>query len=196
MELLNEEYWDDRYQSGETGWDIGYANPAIVEYFSDEDKDLKILIPGCGNAYEGEELFKQGFHNLTLLDYAASSKGNFLNRVPEFSADQFLVGNFFDLNKTEQFDVIVEQTFFCALNPGLRSEYVTKMKSLLKPGGKLIGVLFNIPLFEDHPPFGGNKEEYEQLFSPHFEIKQLVPSVKSIPARRENELFIEFIKKS
>ncbi|HAU55060.1 MAG TPA: SAM-dependent methyltransferase, partial [Sphingobacterium sp.] len=30
--LLDENYWDERYKTKSTGWDIGYASPAIINY--------------------------------------------------------------------------------------------------------------------------------------------------------------------
>jgi len=32
------------------------------------------------------------------------------------------------------------------------------MTELLLKNGKLVGLFFNIPLFDDHPPFGGTKK--------------------------------------
>jgi methyl halide transferase len=193
MDILNAQYWDSKYNDGQTGWDIGYSNPAITSFFEQfTNKEASILIPGCGNAYEGESLHKLGFNNVTLLDYANSSKLNFMNRVKEFDANNFVLENFFE--HAGSYDFIVEQTFFCALTPNLRESYVNHMHSLLAPGGKLIGVLFNIPLFEDHPPFGGHKDEYLKLFQSKFDILNMEVSEKSIPSRHGNELFIELVK--
>jgi len=66
---LNESYWTSRYQNDQTGWDIGYASPAITNFMNQiENKDSKILIPGCGNAYEAKYLWENGFKNVYLLD--------------------------------------------------------------------------------------------------------------------------------
>jgi len=46
------------------------------------------------------------------------------------------------------------------------------MKELLNPKGKLIGLLFQFPLTEVGPPFGGSKEEYNSLFENDFDIKK------------------------
>jgi len=37
----------------------------------------------------------------------------------------------------------LEQTFFCSFKPENRDKYRDKILSLLKPDGKLVGVLFN-----------------------------------------------------
>lgn len=64
----------------------------------------------------------------------------------------------------DSFDLIIEQTFFCALDPKLRPEYAVKMAELLKPGGRLVGVLFNDTLNNDKPPFGGTKRNIFLIF--------------------------------
>lgn len=68
---LDKTYWEQRYQNGETGWDIGYASPQIIDYFNSiNTKEASILIPGCGNAHEAKELLKLGFTNISLIDIA------------------------------------------------------------------------------------------------------------------------------
>lgn len=187
--MLSADYWNNRYLNDETGWDIGHASPAILDFFRDKNKAAKILIPGCGNAYEGELLHKNGFRNITLADFALETKKNFLDRCSDFDADHFLVGDFFELEG--KYDFIVEQTFFCALTPHLRKSYVKKMKELLHKDGKLIGLLFDAALNTEHPPFGGCKEEYLELFSEHFSHVKIEKCNNSIPARAGKELWIE-----
>jgi hypothetical protein len=65
------------------------------------------------------------------------------------------------------------------------------MHTLLANNGLLVGLLFKIPLNEDHPPFGGNKKEYIGHFSPYFDIEIMKESYNSIPPRQGNELFIK-----
>jgi len=186
---LNESYWTSRYKNNQLGWDIGYSSPAITEFMEKvEDKSVKILIPGCGNAYEASYLWKKGFKNVYLLDLSDVPLQKFARENPDFPTGQLLNMNFFDLSG--KFDFIIEQTFFCALNPDLRTDYSEKMAQLLKDDGQLIGLLFNIPLFDDRPPFGGNKEEYKNLFSRYFEILKMEMAYNSIPERQGSELFI------
>ena len=56
------EYWDSKYDKGEIGWDIGYVSTPLKEYFDQlQDKSIKILVPGAGNAWEVEYLHKSSF---------------------------------------------------------------------------------------------------------------------------------------
>ena len=191
---LDKHFWDSRYKNKETGWDIGYVSTPLKEYFDQlTNKNLKILIPGGGNSYEAEYLYKLGFHNVFIVDLSKTALQNFKKRVPNFPSQNLILGNFFDLKNA--FDLIIEQTFFCALDPKLRPQYAKKMQALLQPKGKLIGLLFCIPLNTDNPPFGGNKEEYLTYFKPYFHIKKMEPAYNSIPPRKDSELFITLVKK-
>ena len=183
-----EAFWNHKYLSGETGWDIGQVSTPIKEYIDQlSDKNLKILIPGGGNSYEAEYLFENGFNNVFVVDISSIPLKNLAERIPSFPKENLLHADFFELEDT--FDLILEQTFFCALDPSLREAYTDKMHQLLKPDGKLVGLLFNIPLNDDKPPFGGNKDEYEKLFSEKFKIEKMETAYNSIPPRAGNELF-------
>ena len=192
---LNKEYWEDRYTKKFLGWDIGAISTPFKEYIDQLDtKELKILIPGAGKGYEAEYLFKKGFENVFIVDIASKPLQEFNQRNPGFPEDQLIIVDFFKLNLRE-FDLILEQTFFCSLLPKDRNRYVLRMKELLKKGGLLAGLLFDFPLTENGPPFGGSIEEYKTLFTPHFKIKTLELAYNSIPPRRGTELFFIFEKK-
>jgi len=188
MMILDENYWSDRYKSGKTGWDIGFASFPILQYLDQiENKEIEILFPGAGKAYEIQAAYENGFKFPHLLDYAQEPIEKFIVKNPDFPSGLIHQENFF--NHQSQYDLIMEQTFFCALDPKLRKNYVAKMKELLKPGGKLVGVLFDRVFNFQGPPFGGSKEEYEKLFKSDFEIKVLSPCYNSIPERLGSELF-------
>jgi len=186
---LNKDVWNERYLNADIGWDIGRISTPLKEYFDQlENKDLKILIPGCGNAYEAEYLFQQGFKNVFLIDWAQQAIDDFHNRIPEFPKEQLICADFFEHDS--QYDLIIEQTFFCAINPKLRENYVLKVKSLLKDRGKLVGLLFNDKLYSNRPPFGGSRNEYKSLFEKHFKNLYLEKAYNSIAPRKGRELFI------
>ena len=191
---LDESFWSEKYLDGHTGWDIGYVSTPLKEYIDQlTDKELKILIPGGGNSYEAEYLFENGFKNISVIDISTIPLENLLKRVPSFPKKNLLHLDYFELEET--YDLIIEQTFFCALNPEIRKEYVQKTHQLLKPNGKLVGLLFNIPLNNDKPPFGGNELEYRSLFEEKFIIDIMETAYNSIPQRTGNELFVYMRKR-
>lgn len=191
---LDKNFWTTRYVEGTTGWDVGQPTTPLRTYIDGLDtKELKILVPGAGNAYEVEYLWNNGFHNTYVLDISEVPIENFKKRNPDFPLDQILLMDFFNLEET--FDLVVEQTFFCALDPQLRQAYANKMAQVIQPGGKLVGVLFGVQFDKEGPPFGGTAEEYVNYFSSQFIIKRMEVCKNSIPPRAGNELWIELVRK-
>lgn len=187
-------YWESKYSDEATGWDIGYASAPLVDYFKElTNQELKILIPGGGNCYEAEYLFEQGFKNIFVIDIVAQPLKNLKARFSDFPDNQLIHDDFF--NHKGKYDLIVEQTFFCALDPVLRKKYADKMTDLLAEKGKLAGLLFDFELTEEGPPFGGSSAAYLQLFSEKFTIKKLERCYNSIQPRAGRELFFIFEKK-
>jgi thiopurine S-methyltransferase len=192
-----EVFWSTRYSEERTGWDIGAPSTPLKEYIDQlENKDLRILIPGAGNAYEAEYLWQKGFKNTYVLDISAAPLKAFSERVPDFPKEQLIHANFFDYSA--EYDLILEQTFFCSFPPlkENRENYAKKMASLLKKGGKLVGLWFNIPLTGDlvKRPFGGDKTEYLTYLSPYFEVLTFEECHNSIKPRLGSELFGIFHK--
>ncbi|MFN8322497.1 MAG: methyltransferase domain-containing protein [Chitinophagales bacterium] len=193
--VLDKEFWDIQWRKNETGWDMGQVSPPLKEYIDQlNNKNLKILIPGCGNTYEAEYLLANGFTNVTVIDISPALADMLKEK---FSAElgkriHVICGDFFEL--TDHFDLILEQTFFCALNPSLRIRYVSKMYELLNTGGRLVGLLFNRIFDFEGPPFGGTQQEYEMLFSPYFKLHTFEQARNSFHKRAATELFINFIK--
>lgn len=191
---MNKDFWSQRYEENRTGWDIGEVSRPLKEYIDQlKDKNLKILIPGAGNSYEAEYLFRKGFQKVHVIDISEKPLQNLKNRIPDFPDSQIIEGDFFQLK--DEFDLILEQTFFCAIPVEKRSDYALHSAEILRPGGKMAGLLFKFPLTEDGPPFGGSKEEYLQYFSPYFKIEILEEAYNSIKPRQGNELFFKFHKK-
>jgi SAM-dependent methyltransferase len=189
MEKLDRDYWTNRYKNNTAKWDLGKPSTPIAEYIDQlTNKELKILIPGCGNSYEAEYLFEKGFTNVFLIDLSPEPLEQFKLRNPKFPQNQLIEGDFFDHHGS--YDLILEQTFFCAINPSLRNKYTEKMSQLLKSGGKLVGLLFNCDFEKEGPPFGGDRTEYLPLFEPYFRIKTFDIALNSIPQRSNRELFI------
>lgn len=191
---LDNSYWSNRYSNNTASWDAGAITTPIKEYINQlTDKNISILVPGCGNSYEAEYLLQKGFSNITLIDISSVLCSNLKEKLKPFlsSGLKIICADFFELQG--QYDLIIEQTFFCALDPSLRKAYAHKMYRLLNRGGKLVGVLFNRS-FDGGPPFGGNENEYRELFQQQFNIAVMEECYNSIAPRKNAELFVKLIK--
>jgi len=191
--LLNQEFWNNRYVTKDTGWDLGEVSPPIKSYIDTlEDKNASILIPGCGNTYEAEYLLEKGFTNVNVIDIAPTLVKRLQEKFNNNPYVKIILGDFFEHHG--KYELIIEQTFFCALPPDLREKYVLKMQQLLQEKGKLVGLLFN-KSFDGGPPFGGSQVEYDQLFKNYFDFIIMEPCHNSVAPRANSELFIELQKK-
>lgn len=187
MDALSKEFWTERYVLGQTGWDLGVVSPPLKAYFDQLDrKDLRILIPGCGNGYEAEYLFHAGFTDVHVVDLSELPLKALKARCPDFPDNHLHVGDFFAHEGV--YDLIVEQTMFCAIDPSLRQDYANQVNKLLRPTGKLVGLLFSRE-FDGGPPFGGNREEYAGYFSAFSDVR-MDPCYNSIEPRQGSELFV------
>ncbi|MBT2556730.1 methyltransferase domain-containing protein [Hymenobacter sp. ISL-91] len=189
---LDTAYWQQRYEIGQTGWDAGSITPPLREYFNQLGlpDSRRILIPGAGRGYEAEYLHRAGWPQVFVADLAPAALQDLQARVPSFPADQLLLADFFALEPAPPFDLIVEQTFFCALDPALRPAYARQCARLLRPGGTLMGLLFDTEFTQAGPPFGGSREEYRAYFEPYFDFEHFAAATNSLPPRQGRELFI------
>lgn len=188
--------WNERYRTGDTRWNIGEPSRPLKEYFNQlEDKTLKILIPGCGYGHEIVYLYQElGFQNVHVIDLSAIALEDLKNRIPDIDARQIIAGDFF--SHSGNYDLIIEQTFFCAIRPWQRWEYVNKMYELLNRGGKLCGLMFHGAQEKEGPPFYGEIEEYKRYFSSGWNIRTMEKCHNSIDSRAGRELFINIQKDS
>lgn len=185
---FSKQYWDNLYSSQKVGWDVGYVSTPLKEYFDQlENMDIRILVPGAGKAWEAEYLFKLGFENTFLLDFSVEAIDEFKSRRPVFPECNIIHEDFFKHN--EQYDLIVEQTFFSSFHPAHRKAFVKQMANLLVDEGKYMGLFFNHEFDYNGPPFGGSPLEYKELFEPYFEFLIFETAYNSIKPRKGRELF-------
>jgi thiopurine S-methyltransferase len=193
--LTEAAYWAACYLNGQTGWDIGYPSPALMDFLEQlPDKTISMLVPGAGMGWEAAAAFHIGFKKVFYLDFAVSAAGRFQQAHPWFPEHQVLVQDFFALEG--QFDLVLEQTFFCSLHPSKRADWVHKCFQLLQPGGIIAGLLFNHEFAHQGPPYGGTESEYRTLLSSGFEVEHMEVTDKSIKPRALRELFFVARKKS
>lgn len=192
---LDDEYWSNRYNEKTSFWDTGAITNPLKNYIDQlTSKNIAILIPGCGNSYEAEYLLEKGFTNITLIDLSTSLCNALTKKFSQISASaiKIICSDFFE--HQGKYDLIIEQTFFCALDVSLRPDYAIKINELLNENGKLVGLLFN-KQFDSNPPFGGDKTAYQRLFEPLFIIDIMKDCYNSHPKRMGHELFIKLRKR-
>lgn len=197
---LDQQFWDTCYLSDTTGWDMGMVSPPLRRLFDGitpaKRQTMRVLIPGCGNAHEAEYLINNGFGNVTLIDISPTLVDRLREKFAGYTEKMTIIhADFFAYQPSHLYDLIVEQTFFCAINPLSRKAYIEKMHQLLASEGKLAGLLFDRIFDKPGPPFGGFRADYVELFQTLFAIDILSPCPDSHVARQGTELFFTFSKK-
>lgn len=187
-------FWTERYLQGHHRWDLGTVSRPLKVYFDQlTDKGMRILVPGAGFGWEAGYLYDAGFLNTFILDFSPEALQVFQQNHPLFPASNILHEDFFEHQGS--YDLIVEQAFFSSIPRNKRSDYVSKTHDLLRPEGRLVGLLFNHEFDFEGPPFGGTVEEYQQLFGLQFNFKVFELAHNSIKPRMLRELFLLLSKK-
>lgn len=132
------EFWQERFEKKETGWDRGSPSPQLLAWLdSGELQPCRIAVPGCGTGWEVVELAKRGF-DVIGIDYTAAAvqKTRALVDAQGLKAEviQADVLNYQPQNK---FDAVYEQTCLCAIHPEHWLTYSQQLVKWLKPEGSL-----------------------------------------------------------
>ncbi|KAK4436626.1 putative thiol methyltransferase 2 [Sesamum alatum] len=161
--------WDKCWEEGVTPWDLGSPTPVLV-HLNDTGSLPKgrALLPGCGTGHDvvaiaSAERYVVG---LDISDNALKKATELSSRSPNAEHFTFLKTDFFTWCPTQLFDLIFDYTFFCAIEPGLRSQWARKICDLLKPDGELITLMFPIDDHEGGPPYKVSVADYEEVLHP------------------------------
>ena len=196
-EVDQSQFWEDIYLENDTGGDLKGVTP-VFNSISNELIKGKVCIVGCGRGYDAIMFAKKGF-DVTAVDFAptpifelnklAIQKSETINTVQD---DIFsLVEKFSDT-----FDYVIEQTCFCAIHPNRRKEYEILVRTILKPGGKLVGLWFPLDKSpeEGGPPWGTTIDEVKSTFNSGWKIEKEEFTLQSVEPRKGREKLIIFKK--
>ena len=191
------EDWQGHYESDDLGWDLGKVAPPFIKLWEEKKLPLgKALVPGCGRGHEVIFLAENGFE-VTAIDF---SKGavTYLERALEERSlsGRVLHQDFFGLDNSHDgiYDLVLEQTFFCAIAPRQRQDYVRNVMRILKPGGMLVGLFYHTDK-EGGPPYNTTRADITVNFAKNFKILELDKTTLSAEQRKDKEWLGIFKKK-
>ncbi|HUQ76872.1 MAG TPA: methyltransferase [Burkholderiales bacterium] len=172
-------FWDTRYRDGVTPWDAGGVPPALPAWLATQKRQFRVLIPGCGSAYE-VQLFAERGDDVLGIDFSDAAIEAAQRRLGKF-AGRVRKTDFFAL-RGAPFDLVYERTFLCALPRPLWPQWGKHLPTLLRPGGLLAGFFF----FDDNergPPFGISAAALHALLDAHFVLSEdrPIPPAQSVP---------------
>ncbi|XP_055820064.1 thiocyanate methyltransferase 1 isoform X2 [Solanum dulcamara] len=183
--------WDKCWEKGVTPWDLGQTAPILVHLHQTGALPKgRALVPGCGSGHDvvaiacperfvvGLDVSENAIKQATKLFSSSKSAENFA----------FLEADFFTWRPTQLFDLIFDYTFFCAIEPDMRSKWASKIRDLLKPDGELITLIFPISDHEGGPPYKVSVSDYEEVLHPMgIRAESIVENHLAIPPRRGRE---------
>jgi SAM-dependent methyltransferase len=181
--------WENQYLINVTPWEKGEPAPPLDEWLERNGREIsgRVLVPGCGLGHDCRALAEHSGANeiigLDISPEAVRRAGEF----PVIGTERYEVGDLFDLEPDHlgSYDWVWEHTCFCAIEPGLRNDYVEAVWSALRPGGTLLAVFYLNPYDDEHrpgggPPHGATSEEIRERFegSGRFRaIESYIPAV-------------------
>ncbi|CAO3617293.1 unnamed protein product [Cunninghamella blakesleeana] len=170
--------WEEKWANNNTPWDHNEPSPALVELiYNEETKKLlptsgNGIVPGCGAGYDVQFLASPSLHMIGL-DMSKTCIKVCKQKHPN-AADlnyEFILGDFFDFQIPDGgFDLAYDYTFFCALDPSMRSNWARRYGEIIKSGGTLICLMFPLQEKEGGPPFSVSVEAYQEALSSNFEM--------------------------
>jgi SAM-dependent methyltransferase len=190
--LTDPKFWETLYREQRDHWELGRAAPPLARWFAAHSPaGRRALVLGCGRGHEARLLARAGAQVVGLYlaeDAVAAARAL---AAAEGVAVEFRRGDLFALPASgERWDLAVEHTCLCAIDPARRAEYVAVVAGALAPGGEWIG------LFWSHgraggPPFSVSDEELRALLAPHFEIVHTEIPRDSVALRAGEERLVQ-----
>ena len=196
-EVNHSQFWEDIYLENDTGWDLKGVTP-FFDSISIELIQGKVCILGCGRGYDAIMFAKKGF-DVTAVDFAPTPISELNKLAIEKSVTIATVqDDIFSLvdKFPDTFDYVIEQTCFCAIHPNRRKEYEILVRTILKPGGKLVGLWFPLDKSQEEggPPFGTTIDEVKSIFNSGWMIEKEESPLQSVESRKGREKLIIFKK--
>lgn len=199
-------YWQGRFEQEDTPWQLDAVSTVLIEALNELVslgyilRGKRVLSAGCGRGLDALELARHGAHVLAV-DWSERAVRDLRTQWESLRGGvdgtlEVVAGDFFAL-KPEPLDLVLEHTFFCAVDPSLRSQYVLRMAEWVKPCGYIVGNFFVLSEEEvvalsnrslsshgDGPPFASTETELRGLFENSFSCNVLRPARSSAPDRR------------
>lgn len=191
------DFWQGRYESASMPWDLGAAHPYFEQVVKETPVGAMVSL-GSGRGHDAACFARAGF-TVTGLDYAPGAiaaarelYGDVNGQATWLQADIFNLPD----NVVGAFDYVLEHTCFCAINPKRRDDYVQSVSTLLKPGGQLMGIFWDLN-DPDGPPFGVTPDKLPTYFEPDFTQQSMMQLPADFQIRGDGaEFFARFHKKA
>jgi len=205
-------YWDDAYREERDGWDMGSPTPVFADLIDRHGMDFsplgtedfarlgqtpKVLIPCSGRGYDAL-LFAEHGWKVTAVDFAVEPMNWLRTESERAKLDvEILQEDMFTLGRShpEYYDLLVEYTCVCAIDPERREEFVQFSSDVLRPGGVVMALLFPVDGRPGGPPFSIDVEDFKRQMSTAFDCVHESTPETSVKPRLGRERLLVWKKK-
>lgn len=183
--------WIERWRDGRIGFHLDRVNGYLRRHADRilAEGEGRILVPLCGKSLDLAWLSARG-HEVVGIELAQAAVDAFHTEhglVPEVTTEdgfkvhatdrlRVLVGDFFDfrVGEADAFDAVWDRASMIALPVDDRRRYVAHLRTLLKPGAKiLLSTLSYDQDLMDGPPYSVSADEVDAAYRDAFSIERL-----------------------
>ncbi|XVE62107.1 hypothetical protein DITRI_Ditri06bG0092800 [Diplodiscus trichospermus] len=180
--------WEESWKQGVTPWDLGRPTPVILHLHHTGSLPMgRVLVPGCGTGYDVVAMACPGRYavGLDISEEAIKKAKQMSSSIANVDYFTFLKEDFFSWHPTDLFDLIFDYTFFCAIEPDMRSAWARQIQNFLKPDGELITLMFPMDDHAGGPPYKVSIADYEEVLHPMgFKAVSIVDNELAIEVRK------------
>ena len=184
-------YWSTIYQNETPRWEMDAPSPVITAATPRlKLAKSRVLVLGAGSGSDAAFFAELG-HSVTAVDFSAEAIAQARERHGARAGLRFEQADVFNLpdSMTNAFDLVIEHTCYCAINPSRRDELVKVWRRCLADRGHLMGVFFTIDK-RDGPPFGASEWELRSRLAKSFRSLYWMRARNSFAKRAGQETFI------
>jgi SAM-dependent methyltransferase len=169
MSRFTPEFFDSVYRETPP-WDIGAAQPAILELLDEHPAQSPVLDAGCGSGDHAIALAERGLHvvGIDVVEAAIEqARAKAQAGPPEIASRlEFIVGDGLrpsQLGRT--FGAVVDSGFFHLFDQDTRDRYAADLAATLAPGGRLYLLEFAVEFDIPNTPLKVTEDELRARFS-------------------------------
>ncbi len=189
--------WKQCYTERRTPWDLGEAHPELVARLATEwnGRSGRAYVPGCGRGHDALALARAGW-TVTAVDFVDVPDGP-RSELGAYGGE-FVVANALTHRPPgASFDLVLEHTFFCALELRDRFAWGRMVDAVLAPWGRVWIIVWpaDKPIEKGGPPFGFGVEDVTTALGPKFRLVRDESETRPVSARTWKGRWIEFARR-
>lgn len=186
--MKDPEFWHSKWASNQIGFHLNDVNPLLIEHWhrTEPQRHEKVFVPLCGKsedlvwlAAKHDEVHGVELSTIAVRSFFAEHfytplviQVNAHHELYQFDELSIYTGDYFTA-PVESYDIVYDRAALVALPEDMRQEYVARLKSLLKPGGRILLITLDYEQREmPGPPFSVPESEVERLF-PEYEVERI-----------------------